>query len=317
MTAIEVSKNKFISFWVHTTNRCNLHCSYCYVAKNDSSMSRDVYEDIVNEAYKLKKDSYRLNFRIAGGEPLLVFKEWKKYVSELTKVGTIDIITNLSFIPRGFLKFISKYKLSLSISLDSLSFSKPYHNGKSSSKNVLRNINKIKKYGILTTITPNSLSSLDKLAEFIAPTQNFWRIGIDYFYKNKPSSDKVISKLRQVIDILYKNNYPVMEKFRLNKCDYNGLQTNGCGKFLYSIDINGDIYPCQTLIGKTKPIGHISDFQNSVKSNCIKNICKECSLSMICNSDCPLYNIGIRKEKVCRILKEIAVYIYKKEVDYA
>lgn len=107
---------KYMSPWIFTTNQCNLRCPYCYVKWNDNKMSKKTY-DKINSIYLEMLSTGELDFmvyRIAGGEPTLVFNEWRSFVEEfLTKSnskGFVSIITNLTILTEEMLNFFKQYK---------------------------------------------------------------------------------------------------------------------------------------------------------------------------------------------------------------
>jgi len=65
---------EFISPWIHTTDKCNLKCHYCYV-KGNMVMTEDVYDTLGK--FLLNSRAKKRHLRFAGGEPLLVFNRWE------------------------------------------------------------------------------------------------------------------------------------------------------------------------------------------------------------------------------------------------
>jgi uncharacterized protein len=73
-TACSASPDTIIA-WLHVTNRCNLHCSYCYVHQSDAMMNERTARAAVQAVFR---SAVRHNFRAvklkyAGGEPTLNF----------------------------------------------------------------------------------------------------------------------------------------------------------------------------------------------------------------------------------------------------
>lgn len=71
-----------LNFWIHTTNRCNLSCSYCYISTlhTPGGMSEETKQQLLNKLIEtVKKRNIRyIKFRLAGGEPLTQFKSWRR-----------------------------------------------------------------------------------------------------------------------------------------------------------------------------------------------------------------------------------------------
>lgn len=99
----------YMSPWIFTTTRCNLECPYCYVKQDGRDMSDETYEKMNEIFLKMLETGEKdyLIYRLAGGEPLLVFDKWKSHMDNfLNKVGdkgSIAIITNLTQLQMKFL----------------------------------------------------------------------------------------------------------------------------------------------------------------------------------------------------------------------
>jgi radical SAM protein with 4Fe4S-binding SPASM domain len=289
-------------------------------------MSSETMSQIVNKLTNIekKKLAEKIVLRLAGGEPLLVFNNWKgpivDFINNSSNQSCVNIISNLTYLPPGFLDFLHEQeRININVSLDGLKMSKPYANGKSSSEDVINNLKKIEKdVYILSVISENSYNELPELAEYIAEKQYSWRVSIDYFYSGSPKPELIIEKLKATIDVLAKHKYP-MRKFKLDHCDFNGCD-EGCtaGEKLFSINTNGDLFPCHTLFS-SNPIGNINDGNDLIQTlhsqKCYKigtnhewdEECKNCSAFIVCHGDCQLYNKGARKKPFCQIVKSFLI----------
>jgi uncharacterized protein len=330
------NKLEYISPWIQTTNRCNLSCKYCYHDKSSGDMSKETFLSIISKMINIEKEEIadRVALRLAGGEPLLVFENWKDGVDEFLNKSNlrscINIISNLTIIPDGFIEYIDEHpRINLNVSLDGINKSKPYSNSLSSSKDVIKNIDKINKpIYILTVINPDSIDELPELAKYIGENKFAWRVSIDYFYQGNPAPEIIIDKLKECVNILVKNNYPI-EKFKLDHCDFNGYD-EGCmaGTKLFAINIDGGIYPCHTLFS-SKSIANINDDINLIETlhyqKCYKignnhewdQECQNCVAFRVCHGDCQLYNNGKRKKYFCKVIKHFLLFyskLYLKEV---
>ena len=255
--------NSYMSPWIFTTTRCNLECPYCYVKQDGRDMSDKTYKKIndifLNMLESNEKDS--IIYRLAGGEPLLVFNKWKPHMDNfLTKVGdkgSVAIITNLTQLSDEVLEWAKDKNVSFSISLDGFSYSKPFHNGKSSADIVKQNIDRVISYNkpieISSVIDKNSFNDIDKLAEWIAKRNLNWGVYLDHFFCGEMDLNIIIEKMMIVLDILKDNNYDFYNKFKFNNIMINSLY-EGCtaGEKLITIFVNGDVYPCQTTVYKEK-----------------------------------------------------------------
>lgn len=325
--------NSYMSPWIFTTTRCNLECPYCYVKQDGRDMSDKTYKKIndifLNMLESNEKDS--IIYRLAGGEPLLVFNKWKPHMDNfLTKVGdkgSIAIITNLTQLSDEVLEWAKDKNVSFSISLDGFSYSKPFHNGKSSADIVKQNIDRVISYNkpieISSVIDKNSFNDIDKLAEWIAKRNLNWGVYLDHFFCGEMDLNIIIEKMMIVLDIFKANNYDFYNKFKFNNIMINSLY-EGCtaGEKLITIFVNGDVYPCQTTVYKEKIcnifetddiIGELKT-QNKYKLGynfTLPKKCKNCSIADICGGGCKENNKEINKNYTCDILKAVVLYMLK------
>lgn len=317
---------RYLSPWIFTTNKCNLRCPYCYVDFDDNKMSKEVY-DRINTVFlgMLERDEVDLViYRLAGGEPLLVFDEWKGFVEDfLTKhEGTyVSIITNLTQLTDEMIEFFKKFKdkIRFDVSLDGYVHSKPSIYGSSTARLVRSNIDRLlangfKSIGITTVIDPYSFDEADFLANWIGPKHIAWGINLNHFFAGEIDKDFICKKMKQVINVLKTYNYDIIRLLSFNNVRLN-YKYEGCtaGEKLLAIDVNGGIYPCQTLVGG-KPVCNIFSCEDIIQAFKEQNMykvgynyilperCKECPLSKICGGGCKLHNKG---EFTCDIMKSV------------
>jgi len=206
----------YISPWIFTTTRCNLECPYCYVKQDGRDMSDKTYQKMNDTFLKMletgEKDA--IIYRLAGGEPLLVFDKWKPHMEYfLEKVknrGVVVIVTNLTTLTDEMLEWAKDKRVNFSVSLDGYAYSKPFHNGNSSAEIVKENIDKVLSYGkrvsVSSVIDSNSFDDIEKLAEWIAERNVDWGVYLDHFFCGEMDMNFIIEKMCNVIDILKKNN---------------------------------------------------------------------------------------------------------------
>jgi radical SAM protein with 4Fe4S-binding SPASM domain len=328
-----MEKLDFVSPWIHTTNQCNLDCSYCHVKKNNQIMSDEVYYAINDRFIDMldNGETDRIIYRIAGGEPLLVIDKWFFHMSNFIERskgrGHVEIITNLSILPEKLIILLRSYpkNVGLSVSLDGLYFSKPFkHDKQTSSYRVLENLNQVDRIChpyILTTITEKTIKELNHLADYISLKDYGWKVAIDYFYKGELLPEIIIDNLKLSIDQLFKNKYDLF-KFKLNHCDFKS-NNKGClaGKNLISIFPDGSLSVCQTVPINSNffnilnpELNIFADFLYSI-INSISDECIVCSAFSICHGDCKLYNIKERKQYLCPIIKEVVHYLGVKIIE--
>lgn len=75
----------FFSPWVFVTYNCNCSCPYCMVPKIvNSSMPPETFEKMLRIAEQLIETGVYdiIHFRLSGGEPFLVWKNYADLVSK-------------------------------------------------------------------------------------------------------------------------------------------------------------------------------------------------------------------------------------------
>lgn len=327
---------KYMSPWIFTTNQCNLRCPYCYVKWNDNKMSKETY-DKINSTFLGMLDRGELDFvvyRLAGGEPTLVFNEWKSFVEDFLancgSKGFVSIITNLTILTDDMLDFFEKHKdrIGFGVSLDGYSYSKPFINGQSSAEIVKVNIDKLLKIGIKnidisTVVDANSFGDVDVLAEWISHRNLGWGVYLDHFFCGEIDYDVICNKMKQVVSVLGANHFDIYHRFKFNNIK---IDTNyeGCtaGEKLITIGVDGNIYPCQTLVDE-EPICNIFSCDDIIHALMVQKAykigynytlpekCEGCSIAEICGGGCKMHNKEINKNFTCDIMKTVILYMIK------
>jgi radical SAM protein with 4Fe4S-binding SPASM domain len=289
---------EFISPWIHTTNRCNLKCPYCYVRGN-ADMSPDVYDELY--ILLLNTPTNIRHLRFAGGEPTLVFDIWEPFAKRMLehKGTSVEVLTNLIAPPKEFWKFAELHNVSVSVSID---------NGKSVkvlNRNMAEKLKRISNPWIMTTITKENIKSLDVLAAFIGMNNYGWAITTDYFEAKAttPHWEVLAEAVVSVASVLREFGYD------FNKISFNNFSTkanfNGCkaGNEMITIAPNGDIYRCQTEINHGSKIGDVHNGY-SAKSFCARDACKKCPIFGLCTGWCPIhYKLP---NPICNVIKLFA-----------
>ena len=327
------TNGSYMSPWIFTTTRCNLECPYCYVKQDGRDMSDETYKRM-NEIFLKMIESGEKDFlvyRLAGGEPLLVFDKWKRHMEDFLDragdKGQVAIITNLTQLSDEVLEWAKDKNVSFSISLDGFSYSKPFHNGESSAEIVKKNIDRVIAYNkpieISSVIDKNSFDDIEELAEWIAERNLGWGVYLDHFFCGEMDMNVIIDKMCNVLDILKKHNYDFYNRFKFSNIMINSLY-EGCtaGEKLITVFVNGDIYPCQTTVYKER-ICNIFDTddiigelkaQNKYKLGynfTLPEKCEGCSIADICGGGCKENNKEINKNYTCDILKAVVLYMFK------
>jgi radical SAM protein with 4Fe4S-binding SPASM domain len=310
----------FISPWIHTTEKCNLKCHYCYV-KGKAVMTKEIY----NALGKLLVESPKSNkhLRFAGGEPLLVFDEWEWFARDMLKHKgvTIEILTNLRAPSPHFWRFAELENVNISVSVDNGKTVKVLDHLLSERLRMLRNP------WLMTTVTNENINSLDVLAAFVGMNNYGWAITTDYFEKTTPDWETLAEAMLGVVAVLKEFNYDFTKVSFNNFSAKSGFSGCRAGNEMFSVGCDGTIYKCQTLIGNGKGIGSV--FKGYKRTECpIKPECKVCSIYGLCKGWCQLYYKT--PNPICNVIKLFANEVIKevrakhahpstksKEVNYA
>jgi radical SAM protein with 4Fe4S-binding SPASM domain len=291
---------KFISPWVHTTDKCNLKCHYCYVRGN-AVMTEEIYTAL--EELLLNAPTKNRHLRFAGGEPTLVFNRWEGFARRMLKHEgtTVEVLTNLISVPEKFWEFAELPRVNVSVSID---------NGKTVKvldKTIIKKLKRLRNPWIMTTVTTENINNLEVLAAYIGENNYGWCITTDYFEETTLSWTVLSEKIIDIIEILKEFKYD-FSKISFNNFSVKNNFT-GCraGNEMFAVMPNGKIYACQTLAGKTA----IGDVWSGYERKEIhqKTSCKSCSISQICSGWCPLY--FKTPNPICNAIKLFAYEIMK------
>lgn len=272
----------FLSPWIHTTEKCNLNCHYCYVTGN-KTMSPEVYRGLENLLLS-SPDTDRYHLRFAGGEPTLVFDIWESFARRMLehKGTTVEVLTNLISPSKSFWKFTELDRVNLSVSVD---------NGRSVKKldkSMAEKLERLPEPWIMTTLTTDNIQDMEVMAAFIGMNNYGWAITTDYFEKTMPHWEEVAGVLLRMVSVLREFNYD------FNKISFNNfsarLNFSGCkaGAEMFSVYCDGGIYKCQTLFKNSKRLGDVFNGYEPSPS-CSRAFCKNCPIDGLCRGWCPIY----------------------------
>lgn len=303
-----------LSIWV--TRKCNMNCSYCYengIERYDAPIDEDIYINKCIEFINLtchRTSSKKLFLKFFGGEPLLKYQFIKRFVREINDKISPEIRVFYSITTNGTLmndEVINWFKVNdvecaLSVDGDERIYNtnRHYNNGTSSWDVIDELISKLinSRVKLSARVTYNSKTE-DSIYDSIIYLVNrgFTRIkAVPDFFDPNWSSD-MIPILKRQIELIcnFKSTHP---RLLINLDDDNLLTgRKGCagGYSMFSLDRNGDIYPCtyvvdtpSFLIGNIFQTCHIplqyTDGTHLQRSDCIG-----CKYYKCCKSSGCLY----------------------------
>lgn len=328
------SQRKVYCLELMMSQECNMRCDYCYgdahfggnglMSWPMAKRALDWLLDIMQKTVYPRGAEIFISF--FGGEPLLNFDVVKKsieYVWDERKQRNIlfSMTTNLSLLTDEMLSFMCQYPMGLCISFDGRMQHKyrRFVNGEDSYNSVVANIKKV--LAVMPDATGRATLYGDGNMDDMA--YDLREIGFHRGYVNAASGSLIKGTVLQTKADAYQaliDTYPALTKryltaiktrdeqtFRLISFDSEFMQsvgkgwmppTNmmscGCGRTLYSVDVQGDIYPCHRFVGVPEmKLGNIEDSYEVLKTEAfsehitfVNPACKTCFLRYTCGGSC-------------------------------
>jgi radical SAM protein with 4Fe4S-binding SPASM domain len=311
---------KPLSVQIDITNNCNYNCLYCY---NDSKLnSKKKYlskKQIIKLIKYLSKNNIN-SILFSGGEPFLnpdIYEFIK--IAKKSGIQNVNINTNGSLILKNIEK-IYNYVNIITINIDG---NKKNHNKlRGHEKSYQETIKVIKKLESnypqikISVITVVNHMNIDEIEEVILKCKKyknikehrllcFMPIGRGDFNKELELKNKDWVKLKSIMKKYIDNKYLKLGHggivFNIDeKINKNNIVRTNCdaGKFIITIDCEGNIYPCNFNRMSDNKAGNIlyNDLLETwTKSDIIRNYrnfkiddqkCNKCIKKDICNGGC-------------------------------
>ncbi len=324
-----------LSLTIAPTLNCNMDCPYCYEKKNNSRMSDETMNDLINFIQAHLTNKKYLQITWYGGEPLLEKKRIYEMSKEIIKICEkkeikyfADIVTNgvlLDYDTAKVLKEECKVTWA-QITLDGYGEEnnkrRLLKNGGDSFKIITQNIEKAKEFleiSIRINVDKSNSDSIFKLVEFfrenkwnehkninpyIAPVDNL----DDRDNANKSlcySAEEFLSINSLFTNKLYENRIPstlqaLIPARKVVSCGAICLENS------YVIDPDGLLYPCWDFVGmKEHNTGNVKDGELMNKEKikwlelAIPIKCEGCILLPLCLGGCPSKRLVNKDKKTC------------------
>lgn len=330
-----------LNFWIHTTNRCNLACSYCYISTlhTTEGMADDTKRQLLEKVVEtvVKRKLKHIKFRLAGGEPLTQFKSWKAFIPKirqrLQEVGCrfeASFITNLTILTDEIITFCHQQGIGFGISLDGLEddndASRSFKQGGGSFKYIDRNLRKLVAHQIPvmvnTVINNQNLKGLPDLTRYL--------IALDVPFRYSIVKGENLDA--ELLENSLLESYAIMEEAiqigwqfsrRHQFCDLKpqelGFQTCASGFSGGAIYVDGTLNYCHVHFGDETQSSHsifdseldLVDMiqQGSHEEDDRSDDCKACRYSAVCTSGCPVYRVN-GKDPQCSLYHRIIPLLY-------
>jgi len=272
---------------IHLGHNCNLKCQYCYAVKDANELNDEQISDIVNFCSGIKNNFF---VQFMGGEPLLYLDKIKRLVTGIGS-GQKDSSVEFGIQTNGLLldntevyNFLQDNKIEFGISYDGPDgMSIPRFHHKTGVRIEASMVNLIEKKVKICLISVVTESNWERLGEYVA-----WAIdkGIhaikfnpiidneSYDEKNLERYNSALKKLFDdyISEKLYEkiiiNNFQIIEDKIVTPDQSNICRKHPCGAGIeqLAIDVNGDVYPCDYLVGNESLI------MGNVKSHSLPDI---------------------------------------------
>lgn len=304
--------------YYNLTKRCNFNCTYCYSVHEDSVVTLEDNERIIQKLNQLNTKTVTL----IGGEPFCHphFHEILKLCIDNPYFEEVCVVTNGSLIDETKMDLYCNSKVIMQISLDGTS---EQTNSKTRGKNhfdvVYANIIKLKRRGanivVMKVITKTNIAESMEFYSFYKRNN----IDVGFFMVKQVDSESkpTIEQLKELLNFIYINeSYDIIRTFEIvNFADnmmFNslGFPIMHCGAGISAISVmpNGDVYPCVKMEKIGVPIVNILEDNslNRIKNNRKKIIaeefvtkkeeCMNCDILYFCGGGCRAEEI---KGRVC------------------
>lgn len=312
---------------ITVTNRCNLHCIYCYEKnKSDDCMSVETAKIIVDALIEecFQRGSFdKINIQFFGGEPFLnfpVIKATVEYVQESYPSFPVHFLvtTNGTQMTDETKRWLTSYKDLITCGL-SLDGKEKTHNMNRSNSFSLIDVSFFKntwpQYPIKMTISPQSLPNFAEdviwLHESGFKIKCNLAVGIDW------SVEEYVTTFQKQLNILadYYISHPYLElcsllDFNMNKIglvEKNTLISKYCGigTSMCAYDVQGRRYPCQFFCENTLgiPFEEVKNISIPKKypASTYNHVCSACILIQVC-PNCYGANYQIYGDCFCKDL---------------
>lgn len=309
-----------MKFTIFLTDDCNLNCKYCYEGEKEKNyMSVETADKAIQFIDSTTKKALPyLNHNcitviLYGGEPLLNHKVLRYIVSELKEKTEynvrFDMTTNGTFLNTDIIDTLKKIDC-VSVSIDGSKeihdFNRTFKNKKGSFDIVTNNIKKMINEGI--SIRARGTYNSKTCKNLYKSVSDLSVYGFDCIVMHpdkydkgwtEKDFDKIFSEIKKInMDLNLKKKCDTISLIDISNfsCE-SGHCFGGISDF--SIDTNGDIYPCSKAVKSNDfLIGNVYDgklneelIQKLFKLNTDNASCKGCSRINFClGNKCKILN---------------------------
>ncbi|MCP4347134.1 MAG: radical SAM protein [Desulfobacterales bacterium] len=313
-----------LTAWLHTTNNCNLRCTYCYIPRINSEMTIETGKAAIEATFRsaLKHEYQEILLKYAGGEPLLRFNliaELHRYAKSLARHHNIKldgiILSNGTILTQKTVEQMLPLGLRLMISLDGLNnfhdCQRPCADGSGSFEAVSKAIDMAISNSLIpdisVTVTNGNIGGLHELVSWILDRDlpfslNFYRENDLSLPENdlKMEEEKITKGLLRAYKVI-ESNLPKKDLLAslADHANFSAphLKTCSVGQGYLVFNHQGRVAKCQMAIND--PVTDLcdSDPLSIIRKSCQgiqnisveeKNDCRTCKWRYWCAGGCPL-----------------------------
>ncbi len=308
-----------LSLMIDATNNCQLNCRYCYYGRKGSRLMDvgKVFTATKNLAAVFNGKMREVNFHYMGGEPLLAWDQIldlneraRNFFVENGVKFNWSMTSNLIRLDEEKTDRMVREKAGIHCSIDGPprihNRNRPYRNGSPSFDDVAKNVplalcvspNDTAR----TTICPEDAADLVEIAECLFGL-GFKQVGLFPNFKanwDQQAIENWQKAMNQAFEV-YKPNghWPISTIVRpgIHKdCDW--FNYCGAGKAMWSIGVDGDIFPCHHLNNRPEYRTINGAAASEVIKKAIQSLtltprqspipaqCHECPAIKFCNGGC-------------------------------
>ncbi|MBI1296778.1 SPASM domain-containing protein [bacterium] len=309
--------------WLHTTNACNLRCTYCYIDKTDEAMDEATGYASVDAVFKTaQQHGYKsVKLKYAGGEATLNFglvtklHTYARTLSQQTGIALKGVVlSNGVGLTKAMLDFIHTSGMTLSISLDGLGHShdtqRVFVNGRGSAQVVVRSIERAIAHGVYPhlsmTVTAHNADEIADAVAFALERNllfnlNFYRDHNETLAaeEHRAEDAALITGIEKAFAAIERNlpQHSLLSSL-VDRANFASVHETACnaGKSYLVIDQFGRISRCQMEIERSvtdiyaaDPLTEIRLYDSGFQSVGVdeKSGCRECEWRYWCAGGCP------------------------------
>jgi len=312
-----------LNFWIHTTNACNLGCSYCYIStlNTGKGMMDAVRHQLLYKMLEAVKNKgiRHIRLRLAGGEPMGQFNVWKTFIPEARQVLSnagcqfdVGFVTNLTMLNDEIIEFSKEYRIGYGVSLDGVEAThdatRSFRSGCGSFGIVDANLRKLIAANIPvsvnTVVTNLNLTGLPELTRYLIALDIPFRYSIVKGENiHAELLDEYLSASYAIMQDAIQTGWQFSKRYQF--CDLKpnelGFQTCASGFSGGAIYVDGSFKYCHVQFGDNAP-GQQTIFNEELDlvdmisrgehhEDHKSDDCKKCRYRSVCTSGCPVYRI--------------------------